>query len=160
MNTAVVALGTTVIVVGLIAALARKRVRIVVGGKVKLADIPAIFEKLHATPIDGNFAVFIFNPPGKQSRDEAINIQFSIENGTSGLDWVLLGASNITDKERFTKFASQRGYQVTEKEGNNVKYLRVEAGDLPALCAAVIREMYSLPEGTELDLIPEGFTWP
>ena len=129
--------------------------------KVKMADIPAIFEKLRAVAKDGSFAVFIFTPPEKMSQDEAINVQFSIEQGQIGFDWVLLGPSNIRDKEKFVQLAGRLGYKVVEREMNNVKYLRVEeGGSLPKLCEASIRDLYSISSEAELVLIPEGFTWP
>jgi hypothetical protein len=129
--------------------------------KVKMADIPSIFEKLRATAKDGSFAVFIFTPPGKSSPDEAVNIQFSIEGGRAGLDWVLLGQPNIRDKEKFVQLGRKLGYRIVEREMNGVKYLRVEeGGSLPRLCEASIRDLYRIPSDAELDLIPEGFTWP
>jgi len=146
-----------VVVLVVIFVLAKKRVEV----KVKMADIPAIFEKLRAVEKDGSFAVFIFMPPGKESSDEAINVQFSIEQGRIGFDWVLLGPSNIRDKEKFVQFAEGLGYKVVEREMNNVKYLRVEeGGSLPSLCEASIRDLYSISSDAELGLIPEGFTWP
>ena len=127
--------------------------------KVKMADIPAIFKKLQAVGKDGSFAVFIFMPPGKSSPDEAINVQFSIERGQIGFDWVLLGPANIRDKEKYVQLAGRLGYKVVEREMNNVKYLRAEEGDLPSLCEASIRDLYSIPSDAELGLIPEGFSW-
>jgi hypothetical protein len=132
--------------------------RIVVEPKVKIADVPGIFEKLRATEKDGSFAVLAFTPPGES---EAVNIQFSIEGGRTGLDWVLIGPLNIRDKEKFARFADKLGYRVSEREMNNVKYLRVEeGGSLPQLCQASISSLYSVPPEAELDLIPQGFTWP
>jgi hypothetical protein len=134
--------------------------RIVPDVKVKTADISSIFEKLKATGKDANFAVFAFIPPGKTSMDDAINIQFSIDKGKIGLDWVLIGAQNIQDRDKFAQFAGRLGYSVTSLEMNNVKYLRVEDGDLPKLCEAVISDLYTMPPDADLDLIPEGFKWP
>jgi hypothetical protein len=134
--------------------------RIVTGAKVKMADISAIFDKLKATGKDANFAVFVFTPPGKKSPDDAINVQFSIEGGRIGFDWVLLGPANIRDKEKFVQLAGSLGYKVLTCEGNKVKYLRVEDGDLPKLCEASIRDLYSIPLDEVLELIPEGFEWP
>jgi len=129
--------------------------------KVKMADIPAIFEKLRAVGKDDSFAVFCFTPLGKESPGEAINVQFSIERGRIGFDWVLLGPPNIRDRDKFFQLAQRLGYKVIEREMNNVKYLRVEeGGSLPALCEASIRDLYSISSDTILDLIPEGFRWP
>jgi hypothetical protein len=134
--------------------------RIVPDVKVKTADIPLIYEKLKSTGKDANFAVFAFTPPEASSVDDAINIQFSIDKGKIGVDWVLIGGHNIQDKGKFAQFAGQLGYTVTALEMNHVKYLRVEDGDLPKLCEAVISNLYSMPRDTDLHLIPQGFTWP
>ena len=141
-------------------ALVKKKV-VIVDAKARIADLPAIFSRLQATEQDGNFAALMFTQPGKRSPDEAINLQFSIERSHIGLDWVLLAPTNIRDKERFIKFVSNRGYKVVEREMNQVRYVRVEeGGSLPALCKSVICELYSISPETEMDLIPEGFTWP
>jgi hypothetical protein len=76
------------------------------------------------------------------------------------LDWVLLGPLNLRDKEKFLQFAGKLGYKVVAREGNKVKYLRVEEGDLPKLCEASIRDLYAISSDTGLGFIPEGFTWP
>ena len=128
---------------------------------VKQSVIPSIFERLQETGKDGSFAVLGFLPPGKTSpEDDGINVQFSIENGRIGFDWVLLGPSNIRDKEKFTQFAAGLNYKVGEHEMNGVKYLRVEEGDLPKLCETLIRDLYSIPSDTDLYFNPDGFTWP
>jgi uncharacterized protein (DUF1810 family) len=148
-----------VVVLVLIFTLAKKRF-VATEAKVKMADIPAIFEKLRAVGKNGSFAVFIFMPPGKASPDEAINVQFSMERGQIGFDWVLLGPANIRDKEKFVQLAGRLGYKVVDREMNNVKYLRVDEGDLPSLCEASIRDLYSIPSDAEMGMIPEGFKWP
>lgn len=148
-----------VVVLGVILAFTKKKFA-ATEAKVTVADIPAIFQKLEAATKDGSFAVFIFTPPGKSPADEAINLQFSIEGGRVGFDWVLLGPPNVRDKDRFVQFAAKSGYKLVEREMNDVRYLRVEEGNLPRLCEATIRDFYSFPPHANLDLIPEGFTWP
>jgi hypothetical protein len=134
--------------------------RIALDVKVKVADVPLIFEKLKAAGKDATFAVFAFIPPGRTSVKDAINIQFSIDKGRIGLDWVLIGVQNIRDRDNFAKFAGGAGYTVTEREMNRVKYLRIEDGDLPKLCESVIDHLYAMPPEAELILILQGFTWP
>jgi hypothetical protein len=149
-----------VVAVVLVVVFALTKMKIVTGAKVKMVDIPAIFEKVRASGKDGSFATLAFCPPGTTSPDEAINVQFSVEGGRIGVDWVLLGPPNIRDKEKFVQLAGSLGYKVVEREMNNVKYLRVEDGNLPRLCEASIRDLYSIPSDAELELIPDGFTWP
>jgi hypothetical protein len=148
-----------VIIVALIAF--KLRGRIVAGKKVTLADIPAIFKKLADTKKEGSFAAFIFNPPGLPDTSESINIQFSVEGTSVGLDWILLGPANVRDRERFSQFAGSLGYTVSEREMNGVKYLRtVGTGNLPSLCEKTIRDLYSVPAELRIDLIVEGIDWP
>lgn len=153
----------TYIIIGLVAAVILfflVKSRVVISPKVKTVDIPAIFEKLKATGKDANFAVFCFRAPGSTLADNVVNVQFSIESGRIGFDWVLICDQNIQDKDKFVQLAERLGHKVVACEGNGVKYLRVEDGDLPKLCAAAIHDLYSVPSDAELELVPEGFTWP
>jgi hypothetical protein len=156
MKMIVVALVVIVVIVGVLFA----RSRIAPELNVKVADVPAIFQKLKATGKDSSFAVFAFVPPGYASDRDAINIQFSIDEGKIGVDWVLLGQPNNRDQEKFTRFAKDLGYTVSQREMNNVRFLRVENGDLPTLCQGTISDLYAVPQGIDLLLIPGGFTWP
>lgn len=140
--------------------LLRKKI-VFAGSNTTIAELPVILDRLEGTRKDGNFAAFMFVPPGRRSPKEAVNLQFSLEQDRLGLDWVLLAPANIEDKERFAQFATVRGYQVMEREMNDVKYLRVEeGGDLQALGTAVICELYAMAPESPLDLISEGFPWP
>jgi hypothetical protein len=123
-----------------------------------VADIPAIVAKL-ATCKDGSFAVFMFDSP-LSSAGDAVNLQYSVEHGAVGLDWVLLGKTNIADKEKVYAFAAQVGHSMTEREMNNVRYLRVEGRDLDKLGTSIIVEFYGIPHDAQLGLITEGFEWP
>ncbi len=122
------------------------------------ADVPTIVAKL-ATLKDGSFAVFMFDSP-LSSGGDAVNLQYSVEQGAVGLDWVLLGQTNISDKEKISAFASQRGHPMTERVMNDVHYLRTEGRDLDKLGTSIIVEYYGIPRDAKLDLITEGFEWP
>jgi hypothetical protein len=127
----------------------------------KMADIPAIFEKLRATGKDANFATFCFGISDKSVSDNAVNVQFSIEGGRIGFDWILICKINIRDKDKFMLLAERLGHKVVAgKWKNGVEYLRVEDGNLPKLCEASIRELYAMPPDADLELVLEGFTWP
>jgi hypothetical protein len=123
-----------------------------------LGDIPPILAKL-ATLKDGSFAVFMFDSPLSRGGD-AVNLQYSVEHGAVGLDWVLLGQTNIADKEKVAAFAAQLGHTMTEREMNNVRYLRVEGRELDKLGTSIIVELYGIPRDAQLELITEGFEWP
>ncbi len=66
-------------------------------------DVQNVWKALTSTGSEGSFAVFLL--PLESSQEESTNIQFSIENGKPGVDWVLLSPTNIRDKNQFIKEA-------------------------------------------------------
>ena len=140
--------------------LCAKKIKVVGTPVCTLEQIPDVFERLKQQGKNASFAVFMFQPPGKSNPDDAVNIQFSIEDGHIGLDWCLLGSTNISDKDKLQRFITEQGYKAESKELNRVKYLRVEQGDLPRLCQNVITKLYGMGRDVELDMVVEGFSWP
>lgn len=126
---------------------------------VRLADIPQIFDKLKSRGSDGSFAVFMFSDHGKLGEEGQVNLQFSIENGSVGLDWVLIGPINIRDEERIFSFLKARGSTPSRLEENGVSYLRTERGDLVQLCQHILKGLYGVKADEDIDLVPEGFSW-
>ena len=49
---------------------------------------------------------------------------------------------------------------MTEREMNNVRYLRVEGSDLDKLGMSIIVELYRIEPNAQLELITKGFEWP
>jgi hypothetical protein len=135
------------------------RSRIAPTHQVYLKDIPRVLAELTAAKSTPAFAVFMFAKPGSSSKDDALNLQFSLEGGKAGFDWVLIAPANVEDQLRFTEFARANGYTLKLEEMNRVKYLRVENGDLAMLCREVISKMYGLIETDPMDMIVEGFEW-
>ena len=127
--------------------------------QVSLSDIPEVFARLESSSSYPAFAVFIFAPPDRPASADSVNIQFSMEDRRPGFDWVLLSPTNIEDRARFLEFAESKGYEAQEFEMNNVRYLRIENGDLVQLCSDVISEMYGLQRSEPIALIAEGFSW-
>jgi len=160
MNTASIIVIVCVVLVAIAVLLAKKRVVIADTPVCDVSQIPAVFERLRKEGKDASFAVFMFQPPHQPRADNAINIQFSIEGGRIGLDWCLIGPSNIRDKERLERFVTSLGYKNRAREMNQVKYLRIEDGDLPQLCQKVICDLYEKKPETKLDMVVEGFPWP
>ncbi|HEX4141337.1 MAG TPA: hypothetical protein VHY09_13390 [Candidatus Methylacidiphilales bacterium] len=131
------------------------------GAKVRLGEIPAILEKVKEAGKDGTFAQFCFETGDMPTEAGAVNVQFSIEGGRVGFDWVLICEVNRRDREKFLALARGLGHAVTEhKSANGCEYLRAEDGDLLRLCLASICELYGLPESAEVDLVWEGIAWP
>ena len=126
---------------------------------VRISDIPQVYERLKERGSEGAFAVFMFSDHGKLGEEGEVNLQFSIEDGAIGLDWVLIGPVNIRDEKRIQDFLRARGSPPSRLEGNGVKYLRTEQGDLTLLCRDIIKGLYGVKGNEDIDLVPEGFSW-
>ena len=135
------------------------RSRVVPTRRVLVGQVGRVLEQLRASTADPAFAVFAFSTPDRPGADDALNVQFSLENGVAGLDWVLLAPRNIEDEQRFVEFARQLGFSPTRHEMNNVSYLRVEGGDIAQLCQLKLTAMYRVPSTTPVELIVGGFEW-
>jgi hypothetical protein len=155
-----VALAGFVGVGALILRLAKIKVAIAGTPACTVQQIPDVFDRLKQEGKDGSFAVFMLRLSNTSSPDNAIDIQFSIEDGRMGLDWCLIGAANIRDREKVVHLITDLGYSVTAREQNKTKYLRVDQGDLPQLCQKIITQLYAQPSTGKLDMVVEGFSWP
>ena len=126
---------------------------------VRVSDVPRVFAQLRATGSEGSFAVFMPTPEQSDS-DESVNIQFSVENGTVGLDWVLISPVNIRDQEKFEEIARKARFHYREMEGNGVRYLRTEDRKSDDLCIKLLSEIYGLTDQDTVALLVESFEWP
>jgi hypothetical protein len=100
----------------------------------------------------------MFVPPGS-SDGEAVNLQYSIERGTVGLDWVLISPRNIADQAKVSQLASKHGFLLNEREMNGVRYLRASGSGISELGTKIIEEFYKIDPGTKMEMITEGFQW-
>jgi len=136
------------------------RTRVMTPSSVSIGQIPVVFDQLKAAHKDASWAALAFCSPAEPaSRETAVNLQFSVENGAMGLDWVLLAPRNIADKDKIVAFIKERHYTVLERGGNGVRYLRVEDGDLVQLGVQIVGEFYHLPKDSQMELIIDGFEW-
>jgi len=121
-------------------------------------DIPAVIKQMRRGKGNPRFAVLMFVP--KDSRDgEHVNLQYSLIDGTIGMDWVLLGGRNKKDKKGITTFARRLGCELTPSELNRVKFLRYEGADLTVLGMRIISEFYHFESAEKIKLLVEGFKW-
>jgi hypothetical protein len=127
---------------------------------VQLADLPAIAAAMSKSSATVRFAALAFCPPDCRTDEDALNVQLSVEDGKTGLDWVLLGARNIRDQEKFMTFAQAEGFVPVRKSENGVSFLRVDSEEAVELAVRVVTEMYQLPPDETLSLYHEGFDWP
>jgi hypothetical protein len=126
-----------------------------------MADIPTVFDVLKISGKDSSWAQFCFGIQDKPVSDNAVNLQFSIENGRIGFDWFLLCPVNVRDKEKFRQLAERLGHHLTEhKYENGSESLRTEDGDLVGLCEACFRDLYQWPANAKIGLVWDGFPWP
>ena len=110
---------------------------------INLNSIPTIYSEIENTGTSGAFAVFII-PDRIGNTSIALNIQFSYEDSEVGLDWVLIGESNIRDREVIEDYLKIRSISFVEKYENDVRYLRVTDGDLVLLCQGIMKDIYKV----------------
>lgn len=129
------------------------------GGFVTTKEFPALFSALQSTGSNGAFWVVLV--PGTERDDGyTANLQYSVEDGIAGLDWVLLAKRNSEDQEKFLTVVRKKGAMAVEKEMNDVRYLRVtDAKDLVGLGREVLVQLYGVKSGDQLQLIITDFKW-
>jgi len=147
------------VVVASVVAIALLKLRVVKPVRVTVADLPRILATVAASTRTPTFAAFVFTTPDQPNSRDSVNLQFSLENGRVGFDWVLLAPRNIKDKDSFVEYLQRRGHSYTERKMNGVTYLRVEDGDLVQLCSDVVTRLYARPRDQPVDMIVEGFEW-
>jgi hypothetical protein len=121
-------------------------------------EVPQVIKQLQQSANDGNFVIFLFVPPNSKD-DKAVHLQYSIEDGVVGLDWVLISPPNIADQMKIKEFVSTLGYRFKEREMNDTRYLRVTGSGISDLGKSIIKDFYKLNLNTKLDLVTEGFEW-
>jgi hypothetical protein len=110
---------------------------------------------------DGSFGVFLFGKNGSPpAKDAALNVQFSIEDGRVGLDWVSNGQLNDMERARVEAFFRERGAPMSPRSANGMSYMRTESGDLPTLAQELLRTVFGVTDEQDMLLIAEGFAWP
>lgn len=135
------------------------RVRVMTPQAVSVSQLSSVFDQLNANHKDGSWAAFTFCPPDEPASDQtSVNLQYSVEGGKIGFDWILLVPRNIADKDKIVAFMKDRHYTVLEREGNDVSYLRVEDGDLVQL-GTQIAEFYHLQADSQMGMFVDGFEW-
>lgn len=117
-------------------------------------DIPSMLTAMKQSKQSQRFAILSFD----STDGEAVNLQYSFENGVIGLDWFLIAPGNITDKDEIIKFAENLGYVVIKKEAaNKEQYLHIEGSRISNLGMRIINDFYKINPHTKLDLVIEGF---
>ena len=120
-------------------------------------EIPEILAQLQASGTEGNSSMLRFAPNG--SAGDVLTIQYSIDQGVVGLDWVLLGFRNVADKPRIAELATALGYPIEECELNHVRCLRMTGPGISDLGVAIIRDFYNVGPETKIQMSTRGFKW-
>ncbi|MEP7218831.1 MAG: hypothetical protein ABI876_07930 [Bacteroidota bacterium] len=118
-------------------------------------QIPAMVDLLAGAGVERSFIVIMFVPPGA-TEDDAINFQYSFEQGVVGMDWLLIAQRNIADEGAIVDFVKGLGYSF---DYSNPQFPRVEGDGIGELGRRIVDEFYGLPAGTRLDLVVEGVVW-
>ena len=151
-----VSIVVVVAIIGLVVVLLRSRGSDQGPTYVTRDQIPSIVSKLQRTGRDGSFVVFMFSLAGNDD-GTLPNLQYSIENGRLGFDWVLIAPQNIKDESAVADFIKRLSFTSSKREINNVRYLRVEGMGVEDLGLKILRDFYRLPADTKFELIVEGF---
>jgi len=122
-------------------------------------DLPSLLGQLQRTGRAGSFVGVVVYDPARPDTDP-MNVQFSLEEGRVGFDWLLVQQLNIDDRDRFVALLDANGYTYRTLEANGVPYLRVDHGDLGSLAMRVMSDLYGLKPDDEVDLVLEGVEWP
>lgn len=108
---------------------------------IAVADVGEVFRQISAQGVETSFAVFIIQTGGQNA---SVEIQFSVEDGKTGLDWILMSPANIEEKPKVMQYAASKGVAWQEKEMNDWLYLRIEHGDLVTFCTSLIEDLYQV----------------
>ena len=130
------------------------------GGFVTIREFPALVSALQTSGRSGAFWVVLI--PGTARADGCTaNLQYSLEDGVLGVDWVLLANRNLEDKDQFLQCFRGAGAHVEEKQGRNgVRYLRATGPfDLVRVGQAFLTAVYGVKVEDPLELIIMGFDW-
>jgi hypothetical protein len=125
-----------------------------------VSEIPSVVDQLSRNRKETSFAAFVFGPaedPGNE--EKIINMQYSVENGAIGFDWVLLAPGNKKDLPKVEAFIKARGHTVMTRETNGVRYLRVEGQGISELGTQIAKELYHLKDNDQMALFTDKFEW-
>lgn len=112
--------GTTLAALGLMlfAFVLIRRKQGVVTAIIPLEEIGKVYNAISKQRVETSFAVFIIRSPNEVEL-KSVEIQFSIEDGETGLDWILMSPPNIKEKPRVIEYAATRGAEWKAKEMND-----------------------------------------
>lgn len=136
-------IAVTLVVILVLLRLFRPREIGVLTKTISIDEISEVYRQLSKQAVETSFAAFIISPPEKGPED-VVEIQFSVEEGVTGLDWKLMTEANQREKQRVIQFATSKEVEWQNREMNNWIYLRIDHGNLVELCTSLINELYQV----------------
>jgi len=123
---------------------------------VALDEIPSIVDDLQKNGSDASFALFLFNNKATAT-GYAPGLQFSIEKGQLGLDYLLNSDFNKKEEDNFIQKVSELGCKYETREMNKVNFIRVTGDSLVWKAQEIMRRIYQVEGGEKIDLVKKGF---
>jgi hypothetical protein len=126
--------------------------------KVTLDEIPLLVDALKQTGADNSFALFLFPEKGS-SNDLCPGLQFSIEKGKLGIDYLLNSKFNVREKDKFIKFLSELNCSYAIYNVNDCEYIRTEDGFLTKNFQEMLKLMYNVKDDQKMEVELSGFKY-
>jgi len=120
----------------------RRKYREDLSCSISLDELREVYHDISEQAVETSYSVFVIPRPNKES----IEIQFSVENGITGLDWILESESNKEERPEIERYFTSKGFNFHEREMNNWHYIRIEEGDIVKLCSDLIWDLYDSEE--------------
>ena len=124
-------------------------------------DIPAIVNSLATHGEDWQFVMFIL-PQSESSNEQDIAVQFSVEEGAVGFDWLLDNGLGRAHRGKFEELAKRRGWSVTEREEGGIHYLRIQGmspSDIGQVGKEVLSTLYHIFPNQQVEISEDAPEW-
>ena len=139
------------------------RFRIKNGPSIKVArtrEFPQIVKMLSKEQSDGSFVMFTV-PNTIDTDGQPLTVQFSVERGSVGFDWLLTSLRAKKDRGKFVEFSKKEKVTVQELVMEDVKYLRVELENdaLAEFGTKLLEKLYDVSSMNELEVFADASNW-
>ena len=104
----------------------------------------------------------MFTVPNTIDTDgQPLTVQFSVERGSVGFDWLLTSQRAKKDRGKFVEFSKKEKVTVQELVMEDVKYLRVELENdaLAEFGTKLLEKLYDVSSMNELEVFADASNW-
>jgi hypothetical protein len=126
-----------------------------------LNDIPAIVSSLAKHGEDERWVMFVL-PQSGNSDEDCITVQFSVDQGEVGFDWLLDNGLGHAHRSKFEELARRRGWPVTECDSDGFHYLRVQGLtplEIGQVGKEVLTALYNIYPNQQLEIEQDAEDW-